>query len=81
MALSLRKISALAFLPPAEICNEFIALATNISNEVEPMYKYFGVTYVLRRPIIARGSGPRRNQLSHPIRLAMTVWSIHHLQA
>ena len=67
VALSLRKLSALTFLHPKEICDAFIALSTNIPYEVEPVYKYFRETYVLGRLIIAHGRGRlRRNQLRHP---------------
>lgn len=67
VALSLRKLSAPAFLPPGEIFDAFIALSTNIPTEVEPVCKYFGETCLLGRLIVARGKGrPRRNQLHHP---------------
>lgn len=45
------------------------AISTNIPNDVEPLDNYFGETYVLGRPIVARGRGrPRRNHLLHPPR-------------
>ena len=81
VALSIRKLSALAFLPPEEICDAFSYLLTCAPIQAEPVYKYFGDTFVLGRSIAARGRGRPVHRLQrHPPRFPPTVWSIHHLQ-
>ena len=81
VALSIRKLSALAFLPPAEICNAFSYLLSCAPCEAEVVYKYFGDTFVLGRSIAARRRGrPGRLTQRHPPRFPPSVWSIHHLQ-
>ena len=75
-------MAALAFLQPDEIHDAYLSLSNDIPDEAEPVYKYFGETYVLGRRIISRrGRGrPRQNNVRHPPRFNPTIWSIHHLQ-
>ena len=81
VSLSVRKLTALAFLPSDEIEDAFIALSNIAPREVEQVYKYFGETYVLGRPIVAPRKGrPPRCPRRHAPRFPPHLWSIHHLQ-
>ena len=48
---SLRKLSALAFLPPDEIPDAFKSLSSNAPEAVAPVYTYFEETCVLGKPV------------------------------
>ena len=81
MALSIRKLSALAFLPPEEVCNSFSYLSICAPCETKTVYKYFGDTFVLGRSIARWRGRPGRLQQRHPPRFPPTLWSVYHLQA
>ena len=80
MALSIKKLSALAFLPPGDICNAFSQLLNCAPQQADKVYKYFGDTFVLGKSINGRGRRGRHLQ-RHPPRFPPALWSIHHLQA
>ena len=83
-SLSLRKLSALAFLPPDEIADAFKTMSANAPEEIAPVYKYFEETYVLGKPVSTRvrrrGRPAARMERRHPPRFPPKLWSVQHLQ-
>ena len=80
--LAVRKLTALAFLPPEEIPEAFQSCKDTAPRTSEAIYTYFEETYVLGRPIArARGKGrPPRHPRRHPPRFPPSFWSVHQLQ-
>ena len=72
-ALHLRMLCALAFLPPNDVINGFVALCQQIRNtfnaDADDLLEYFEDTYIGR----FRQNAPRRNPL-----FAIDLWNMYH---